>query len=77
MLSRGEVVAAADLLESMGARSIEANVRRRAAELLQLPDPAESLRQLDRAAAFWRGVGAKASLRQVDELSLALRPAAS
>ena len=77
MLSRGEVVAAADLLESMGARSIEANVRRRAAELLQVPDPAESLRQLDRAAAFWRGVGAKASLRQVDELSLALRPAAS
>jgi tetratricopeptide (TPR) repeat protein len=76
-LSRGQVVEAADLLGSMGARSLEANARRQAADQLRDSDPDEALRQLDQAAAFWHGVQAKACLRQVEELSLALRPAAS
>ena len=76
-LGRGEVVEAADLLGEIGARSMEANVRRRAAEVLQESDPAEALRQLDRAASFWHDVGANACLRQVEELRMALRSAAS
>ena len=60
MLARGKVVEAADLLGAIGARSMEANVRRRAAEVIEGTDPDEALRQLDLAAAFWREVGAKA-----------------
>ena len=67
----------ADLLEAIGARSLEANVRRRAAEVIQGTDPDEARRQLDLAAAFWREVRAEAQLRQLEELRAALRLAAS
>ena len=76
-LALGNVVESADLLGAIGARSLEANVRRRAAEVIQGTDPDEARRQLDLAAAFWREVRAEAQLRQLEELSAALRLAAS
>ena len=76
-LALGKVVESADLLGAIGARSLEANVRRRAAEVIQVTDPDEARRQLDLAAAFWREVRAEAQLRQLEELRAALRRAAS
>ena len=68
---------AAEILASIGARTIEADVRLHAARLLTESDPAEAVRQLDLATAFWRSVGATARLAQVDDVRRLLREEAS
>ena len=77
LVSGGDPAAAADLMASIGARTIEADVRLHAARMAAEADTAESARQLDLATGFWRSVGATARLAQVDEVRVLLRSAAS
>ncbi len=77
LVSDGDPAAAADLMASIGARTIEADLRLHAARMAVQADPAEAARQLDRATEFWRSVGATALLVQVDEVRGLLRSAAS
>jgi hypothetical protein len=77
LVSVGAPADAAEILSSIGARTIEADVRLHAARLLTESDPAEAVRQLDLATAFWRSVGATACLAQVDDVRRLLRAEAS
>ena len=77
LAAAGEPATAADVLEAIGARTMEAKLRLHAARLLVSSAPAEALRQLDLAGAFWRSVGATARLAQVDGLRMELGQAAS
>lgn len=65
----GDYVHAADVLDTIGEESMQAEVRLRAARSL-LADGrlAEAQAQLDRARAFWRSVGATGYLREVDDV---------
>jgi class 3 adenylate cyclase/tetratricopeptide (TPR) repeat protein len=60
---------AADVLDTIGEKSMQAEVRLRAARSL-LADGrlGEAEAQLERARAFWRSVGATAYLREADEM---------
>jgi tetratricopeptide (TPR) repeat protein len=65
----GRFEEAADLLEEMGDRSFEADVRvRAAAALVGAGRRAEADVQLDRALAFYRSVGATRYLREAEAL---------
>jgi class 3 adenylate cyclase/tetratricopeptide (TPR) repeat protein len=68
-----ELSRAADILASIGERSLQAEVRLEAAKSLaaagKLP---EAERELELARAFWRGVGATAYLRAADEVIAAV-----
>jgi hypothetical protein len=68
-VARGELVAAADLLESMGAATHEAHARLRAAgRLAEEGARTEAERQLALALDFYRSVGATAFLREGESL---------
>jgi class 3 adenylate cyclase/tetratricopeptide (TPR) repeat protein len=77
LIRHGDPGAAADVLRAMGAVTPEARVRQFAATSLAASDPAEALRQLQLAAAFYRAVDATAQLARIDELAATLRRAAS
>jgi hypothetical protein len=77
LISAGNDPGAADVLEEIGARRLEAEVRFQAAQRLHDAEPQEAARQLAGACAFWRTVGATARLAQADEVRAALAPAAS
>jgi tetratricopeptide (TPR) repeat protein len=73
----GDLANAADRLESIGARTVAAEVRFHAARSLTQTDTTEAARLLELAAAFWRSVGATARLATVEEVGAELRAAAS
>lgn len=77
LVSQAEPVAAADLLSSIGARAIEADVRLHAAQQCAASSPLEAEQQLQLAAAFWQSVGATARLAMLDDVRRLLRSAAS
>jgi class 3 adenylate cyclase/tetratricopeptide (TPR) repeat protein len=77
LVSQAEPVAAADLLSSIGARAIEADVRLHAAQQCAASGPLEAEQQLQLAAAFWQSVGATARLAMLDDVRRLLRSAAS
>jgi tetratricopeptide (TPR) repeat protein len=59
----------ADLLETTGGQSLQAELRLRAArELVAAGRLDEASRQLERARVFWKSVGATAFLRDTDQL---------
>ena len=63
------LVAAADILATTGEQTLQAELRLLAArQLVGKGRQAEAALQLDRARAFWTGVGATAYLREADEL---------
>jgi tetratricopeptide (TPR) repeat protein len=71
--ARGDWGAAAGILATIGARPLEAVARRGLAEaLLAEGRTAEAERELERALAFWRSVGATACLREAEELVAAV-----
>ncbi len=64
-----DFVPAADILARMGERTLQAEVRLRAArEFVAESRPVEAAAQLGKAQAFWQSVGATALLREADEL---------
>jgi len=66
---RREYAVAADVLESMGCRPLEADLRLWAAQSLAVEGwLSEAERQLELARAFYRSVGATAYLREADEI---------
>ena len=74
LAAQGDLVAAAESLHVIGARSLESYARLRAASRLSADGRhAEAAAQLERALAFYRDVGAEAMLREAE----ALRAAAS
>ena len=65
----GDVVRAADILQSFGAVAFEAHARLRAAQRLARDGRrAEAADQLARALAFYRSVGAAGAIREAEEL---------
>jgi hypothetical protein len=65
----GDFVQAAELLEAIGEKSMQAEVRLRAAlSLLRDGRLGAAEAQLERGRAFWRNVGATAFLREADEI---------
>jgi hypothetical protein len=67
------LVAAADILATTGEQTLQAELRLLAArQLVGEGRQAEAALQLDRARAFWTGVGATAYLREADELFAAV-----
>ena len=77
LVARGEIVAAADLLEGIGAHTDAASARVVALRALASEDPQQAAIQLELASAFYRGVDATAVLVELDELRGCLRIAAS
>ncbi len=75
-LTCGDPVGAADVLASMGARTLEAQVRLHAATTLAAAAPGEAAHQLELARGFWHAVGATAQLARVDGVAATLRAAA-
>ena len=66
-------VEAADILATTGEQTLQAELRLLAArQLVGEGRQAEAALQLDRARAFWTGVGATAYLREADELFAAV-----
>lgn len=64
-----QFAAAADIVDSAGEQSVQADLRLRAArDLIAQGRHGEAQEQLERARAFWRRVGATAYLREADEL---------
>ena len=64
---------AADILATTGEQTLQAELRLLAArQLVGEGRQAEAALQLDRARAFWTGVGATAYLREADELFAAV-----
>jgi hypothetical protein len=73
-IRKGDLVSAAEILQRVGARAVEAGVRLQAAqEAAEQGRRAEVEGQLSRALAFYREVGASAYVRAAE----ALLPAAS
>jgi class 3 adenylate cyclase/tetratricopeptide (TPR) repeat protein len=65
----GELTRAAEALETIGEKSLQAEVRLRAARsLLDEGRVSEAQAQLERARAFWRSVGASGHLSEADEV---------
>jgi len=63
------LVEAADILAATGEQTLQAELRLLAArQLVAEGRPAEAAEQLERARAFWTGVGATTYLREADEL---------
>ncbi|MGI8974103.1 MAG: hypothetical protein ACR2HI_07990, partial [Gaiella sp.] len=77
LVARGDIVAAADLLDRIGAHTDAACARVVAARALASEDPQQAAIQLELASAFYRGVDATAVLFELDELRGRLRIAAS
>jgi len=62
-------IEAADILAATGEQTLQAELRLLAArQLVAEGRPAEAAEQLERARAFWTGVGATTYLREADEL---------
>jgi hypothetical protein len=77
LIARGDLAGAADVLASIGAKTLEAQLRLQAALALSGTDSAEAARQLELAQTFWHSVDATARLRRADEVAAGLRRAAS
>jgi class 3 adenylate cyclase/tetratricopeptide (TPR) repeat protein len=77
LIARGDLAGAADVLASIGAKTLEAQLRLQAAVALSGTDSAEAARQLELAQTFWHSVDATARLRRADEVAAGLRRAAS